>query len=79
MNMTIVYIHTYIINMCVYIYIYMYLFIVYYVYTLYHLHIHHCLHTCICLEFKDVVFEDVVFDNNSSVTPYYVTSKYRTR
>ena len=21
-------------------------------------------------EFKDVVFEDVVFDNNSSVTPY---------
>ena len=24
----------------------------------------------ICREFRDVVFEDVVFDNTSSVTPY---------
>ena len=30
-------------------------------------------------EFRDVVFEDVVFDNNSSVTPYYVKSKHRIR
>ena len=26
-----------------------------------------------------VVFEDVVFDDNSSVTPYNVTSSYRIR
>ena len=30
-------------------------------------------------EFKDVVFEDVVFDNNSSVTPYQAKYKYRIR
>ena len=30
-------------------------------------------------EFRDVVFEDVVFDNNSCVTPYQVKSKYRIR
>ena len=30
-------------------------------------------------EFRDVVFEDVVFDNNSFVTPYQVESKYRIR
>ena len=30
-------------------------------------------------EFKDVVFEDVVFDNNSYVTPYKVTYSYRIR
>ena len=30
-------------------------------------------------EFKDVVFEDVVFDNNSSVTPYLVKYTYRIR
>ena len=30
-------------------------------------------------EFKDVVFEGVVFDNHSSVTPCYITYKYRIR
>ena len=30
-------------------------------------------------EFRDVVFEDVVFDNNSSVTPYKVSYSYRIR
>ena len=30
-------------------------------------------------EFRDVVFEDVVLDNNSYVTPYKVTYSYRIR
>ena len=30
-------------------------------------------------EFRDVVFEDVVFDNNNCVTPYQVKSKYKIR
>ena len=36
----------------------------------------YCCHT---REFRDVVFEDVVFDNNSSVTPYKAKSSYRIR
>ena len=30
-------------------------------------------------EFRDVVFEDVVLDDNGSVAPYQVNSKYRIR
>ena len=39
----------------------------------------HDLRRAVVREFKDVVFEDVVFDDNSSVTPYQVTSKYMIR
>ena len=34
---------------------------------------------CVIREFRDVVFEDAVFDDNSYVTPYKVRSSYRIR
>ena len=67
----------------VYIYVYMYIYIYIYIYTYYaHARVSAgalmgmatsggwAALATLAREFRDVVFEDVVFDNNSSVTPY---------